>query len=177
MEASRILTNRCVMDEKTLRRTYARIVRRTLAIFCGGAGLMMAIALLLIVLFRTVTPLSMVLLLGSVVYLTAGLRMPRKQARRQIRRYEQTGPSAPEVTVWFDEEELTGRREGSEELTHISYDSMKSILPDGNRIILWTEQKQYIVLDTARFENGTEADFWKLMIEKCLDAVPRKYRG
>ena len=27
-----------------------------------------------------------------------------------------------------------------------------------------------------RFENGTEADFWKLMCAVCPDAVPKKYR-
>ena len=53
----------------------------------------------------------------------------------------------------------TGRREGFEELTHIDYDSIRSILPAGDRIVICTEQKHYVVLDVARFENGSEADF------------------
>ena len=177
MEASRILTNRCVMDEKTLRRTYARLFRRQLLIFYVGAGLILAFSLLLIALQGGLYPMSVFLGIAAVIYLFIGLRMPKKQARLQVRRYEETGLTAPEVAVRFEDEALIGRREGSEELTHISYDDVKSLLPDGNRIILWTRQKQYIVLDTARFENGDEADFWKRMNEACPDAVPRKYRG
>ena len=175
MEA--VLTNRCVMDERTLRKTYARLYRRQLLIFYVGAGLILAFAVLMTVLQGGLSPMPAFLILAAVIYLCVGLRMPKKQAMQQIRRYELDGfDTSPEVTVWFGEDELSGRREGAEDLTHIAYDSMKSILPEGDRIILWTEQKQYVVLDTARFENGTEDDFWKLMSEKCILAVPKSRR-
>ena len=177
MEESFVLTNRCVMDERTLRRTYARIFRPTLMLFYLGAGLIAAFSLLLILLQGTLSPLPVFLLIAGAAYLFIGLRMPKKQAARQIQRYESSGSdTSPEVAVWFGEEELTGRREGMEELTHIAYSSMKSIFPDKDRIILWTTAKQYVVLDTARFENGSETDFWKLMMEKCPLAVPKGLR-
>ena len=178
MEENKTLTNRCVMDARTLRRTYARVFRRTLYIFCFGAGLIAAFSILMMVLQGGPSPLPFVLLLGAAAYLFVGLRMPKKQAKQQIRRYEASGSgTAPEVAVWFGEEELTGRREGVEELTHIDYDSLKAILPDRDRIILWTAEKQFIVLDTARFENGSEAEFWSLMNRKCPAAVPKKERS
>ena len=173
-----MLTNRCVMDERTLRKTYARLFRRQLLIFYIGAGLILAFSILLIVLQGRLSPMPAFLILAAVIYLSIGLRMPKKQAMQQIRRYEADGfDASPEVTVWFGEDELSGRREGAGDLTHIDYDSMKSILVNGDRIILWTEQKQFVVLDTARFENGTENDFWKLMNEKCPRAVPKQYRS
>lgn len=177
MQESQPLSNRCVMDERTLRKTYSRIFRRTLSLFYFGAGLIAAFSLLLIVLQGTLSPLPAFLLVAAALYLFVGLRMPRKQARRQIQRYEAAGSgTSPEVAVWFGPEELTGRREGFEELTHIDYDSIRSVLPAGDRIVLWTAEKQYVVLDVARFENGSEADFWKLMIEKCPLALPRRMR-
>jgi hypothetical protein len=178
MDESSVLTNRCVMDQATIRKTYARIYRRNLMLFYLGSGLMAAFSLLLILLQGTLSPLPGFLLLAAGVYLFIGLRQPGKQAKLQLLRYEQSGGSAsPEVTVRFREEELTARREGLEDPTHISYNELQSILLDGSRIILWTEEKQFIVLDPARFENGSEAAFWKLMNEKRPDLVPKNHRG
>ena len=178
MDKSSVLTNRCVMDERTLRKTYARIFRRTLYMFYFGAVLIASFSLLLMVLQGGPTPLPFFLLLGGILYLFIGIRMPIKQARRQIQRYEASGSgTSPEVAVWFDQEELTGCRAGMEELVHIPYESMKSVLPTRERIILWTREKQFVVLDPARFENGTEADFWRLMQEKCPEALPKSRRN
>ncbi len=57
MHESQLLSNRCVMDERTLRKTYARVFRRTLSLFYFGAGLIAAFSLLLIVLQGTLSPL------------------------------------------------------------------------------------------------------------------------
>lgn len=177
MEAS-LLTNRCVMDEATVRKTYARIYRPNLMLFYVGSGLMAAFSLLLILLQGGLAPFSGFLLLAAAGYLFLGLRQPGKQARRQIARYEESGSgSSPEVTVWFGRESLTGRREGMEETVEIPYEGMKSVMPVKGRIILWTEEKQFIVLDPARFEHGTEADFWRLMQEKCGYALPKSRRA
>lgn len=173
-----VLTNRCVMDEATLRKTYARIYRRNLMLFYLGAGLMAAFSLLMIVLTGELSPFPGFLLIAAALYLFLGLRQPGKQAKRQIARYENSGSgSSPEVTVWFGPEALTGRREGLEETVEIPYAGMQSIMPLKDRIILWTEEKQFIVLDTARFENGTEADFWRLMQETCSHALPKSRRA
>ena len=172
-----VLTNRCVMDERTLRKTYARLFRRQLLIFYVGAGLILAFSLLLIVMQGGLSPMSAFLGIAAVVYLCIGLRMPKKQARLQVRRYEETGLTAPEVAVRFEDEALIGRREGTDTDVSIAYYDLKSVLPAGDRTILWTLAKQFVVLDTARFENGTEADFWSLMREKCLTALPRSRRS
>ena len=173
MEQNKLLANRCLMDEKTLRRTYGRIFRKNLMLFYVGAGLMAAFGLLL-VLLGGLSPFPVFLLAAAVLYLTMGLRQPKKQAKRQIQRYEASGSgSGPEVTVWFDEEEFSAQREGMEEQTDISYDDMNAVYDLGDRIILWTNQKQYIVLDPARFENGAEADFWQLAQEKFPWALPK----
>lgn len=177
MNESSVLTNRCVMDEATLRRTYRRIFRRNLLLFYLGSGLMAVFGLLLILLTGGLSPFPGFLLIAAALYLFLGLRQPGKQARRQIARYEESGSAPnPEVTVWFREEELSAIRAGMGEQTRISYDSMNAILPDKDRIILWTEAKQFVVLDVSRFENGTEADFWRLMKEKCSHALPKSRR-
>lgn len=177
MDESSALSNRCIMDEPTLRRTYRRIFRRNLLLFYLGAGLMAFFGLLLIVLTGDLSPFSGFLLIAAALYLFLGLRQPGKQARRQIQRYEESGSgSSPEVAVWFDSEEISAHRAGMEELTHISYDRMNAIYPDKDHIVLWTEAKQFIVLDCACFEHGTEADFWRLMKEKCPHALPKARR-
>lgn len=174
MKNDKLLTNHCVMDEKLLRRIYGRIFRKNLRLFYLGAGLMAAFGLLLIVLLGRLSPFPAFLLIAAAAYLFLGIRQPRKQAKRQIQSYEASGSGpSPEVTVWFDAEAFYARREGMEEQTDIPYDRMSAIFDMGDRIILWTNEKQYIVLDTARFENGTEDDFWKLMQEKCAWAMPK----
>jgi len=80
------------------------------------------------------------------------------------------------VSVWFEDEALSAIRAGMGEQTRIPYDSMNAILPDKDHVILWTEAKQFVVLDLSRFENGTEADFWRLMKEKCSHALPKSRR-
>lgn len=174
MDNFKLLSNRCVMDEKTLRRIYARIFRKNLLLFYIGSGLMAAFGLLLILLMGGLSPFPAFLLIAAALYLFLGIRQPRKQAKRQIQRYEASGSGpSPEVTVWFDEEEFSAQREGMEEQTDIPYGSMNAIYDLGDRIVLWTNQKQYIALDTGRFENGSEADFWQLMGENCGWAMPK----
>ena len=175
MKQNELLTNHCVMDEKTLRRVYGRIFRKNLMLFYLGAGLMAAFGLLMIVLTGGVSPFSAFLLIAAAVYLGLGIRQPQKQAKRQIRSYEDDGSgSSPEVTVWFDDETFSARREGMEEQTDIPYDSVSAIFDMGSRIILWTREKQYVVLDTTRFENGTEDEFWKRMQKVCPEAMPKR---
>ncbi len=174
MGTTQFLTNRCVMDEKTLRRTYGRIFRKNLLPFYLGAGLMAAFGVLLIVLLGEVGPFSGFLLVAAALYLFMGLRQPGKQAKRQIRSYEESGSGpSPEVTVLFDQDALCARREGMEAQTEIPYDSISAIFDLGDRIILWTREKQYVVLDTARFEHGTEEDFWQRMADQCAWAMPK----
>ena len=171
-----VLTNRCVMDEATLRRTYARINRRTLLLFYGGSGLMLAASLTLILL-GGLSPLPLFLAFAGAAYLCIGLRMPKKAARRQRQRYEQSGSeTAPEVLVRFDADSFTGVREGAEP-TEIDYHSLQAVYPNGSQIILWTENKQFIVLDRARFAGGSESDFWNRMKQACPAALPKGRRG
>ena len=174
MEQNKRLANRCVMDEKTLQRVYGRIYHKNLLPFYLGAGVMAAFGVLLAVLTGGLSPFPVFLVAAAVVYLFMGLRQPRKQAKRQIQRYEAAGSgSSPEVTVWFDDELFCAQREGMAEQTDIPYPNVAAVYDLGDRIILWTNEKQYVVLDVARFENGSEDDFWALMREKCAWALPK----
>ena len=49
-------------------------------------------------------------------------------------------------------------------------------MPCGDLILLSSQAKLIYTLDPARFENGTETDFWRLMSEKCPNAVPKEYK-
>ena len=59
----------------------------------------------------------------------------------------------------------------------IPYEQIEKILRTGTELQLCLKNKLYYILDPNRFENGTEADFWRLMNEKCSAAVPKKYRA
>ena len=58
----------------------------------------------------------------------------------------------------------------------LSYQNIGKILEDEPLILLKTRARQFYSLDRSRFGNGTEADFWRLMTEKCPNAVPKKHR-
>lgn len=72
--------------------------------------------------------------------------------------------------------ELAGRRDGADSATHTRYEHIRSVKLRPGLILLWTKGRQFYMLDPERFEKGTEADFWRLMNEKCPRAVPKAKR-
>ena len=96
---------------------------------------------------------------------------PRQSARLQLRRQQELfGQGTMEPLTIFTEAEILGENKPlSNDLGHLQYSSLKRVRVTKRLILLITATRQFLILDRARFENGTEADLWKLLHEKRPD--------
>ena len=171
-----VLTNRCRMDKTTLQKAYTWTARsqRRILLACSAALLLLAIFLLS---RRGLEHLTLILFAAPVAYGILAFTMPARFTKLQLRRMEESFQADHlDTTVEFHPEEIVNKREGSDNTTQLRYTAIKTVAVLSGLILLWTQGKQFVLLDPARFENGTEADFWRLMNEKCPNAVPKKYR-
>ena len=171
-----VLTNHCRMDRQALLRANTWMSRRTRLLGWIGAGCFVALAALR--LFTSgIDALVAVELAGAVAYPILGYTIPFRWTKLQLQRLQESRHSDHvDVTTVFSEEGIAHWRDGSGDPPTIYYDSVKTVAVLSGLILLWTKGRQFVLLDAARFENGTEADFWKLMNEKCPKAVPKTRR-
>ena len=114
------------------------------------------------------------IMLGFLAYMI--FLLPGKSAKAQVEKIRQKKGGVGFRTV-FRPEGIGFVDPSGQETTKVSYHSLDKIVSAKDLIILFTAEKQMILLDSGRFENGAEADFWKLMNEKCPNAVPKDRRG
>lgn len=172
-----VLINRCRTDKTALQKAYAWTSRNTRRFLLICAAMMLLLAIFLLCL-KGLEPLTVILLVGPVAYGILAFTLPARFTKLQLRRMEEIFQADhADTTVEFHAEEIVNRRDGSDNSTRLRYTAIKTVAELPGLIILWTQGKQFILLDPTRFENGTEADFWKLMNEKCPQAVPKKYRA
>ena len=120
-------------------------------------------------------PVFSLVITGLLIY--QALTVEKRSVERTMQRLEKEIGSRDSVVILFffpdcyysENSELSGR-------TRREYSDVTQLTRAKNRIYLTMQGVRGYTLDPARFENGTEADFWKLMNEKCPRAVPRKYR-
>lgn len=172
-----ILINRCRMDETTLKTAFTLISRRSRIVLLAGAGLMLALAVLLTCL-GNLDLLTFILYVGAGVYAFLALRQPGRLTRLQIQRFEEAFQT-DHLETWVElfADAYQSRRENAvEPSSRTQYAQIRRILEARGVIVLQTQARQFVILDAGRFEKGTEADFWKLMQEVCPTALPKSRR-
>lgn len=181
-----ILINRCRYEERTLRSSYRRIMLPRLILMYFYNAIMIAGFIYYSIRFYPILPqvpphiivllLFLLLLVLFCVYRT--LRMVSSTVRLELRRVEEQFqvPYFDETSFFCEEEIVTDSTVRSDQ-RHLSYGSIQRIIRCRETIAILTKARRFSMLDPACFENGTEADFWELMKEKCPKAVPRKYRS
>ena len=129
-------------------------------------------ALELRLLFR---PVFSLVITGLLVY--QALTVEKRSVERAMRRLEEEIGSRDSVVIlsfypdcyYSENSNLSGR-------TRREYSDVTRLTRSKSRIYLTMQGTRGYTIDPDRFENGTEADFWKLMNEKCPGAVPKKHR-
>ena len=123
------------------------------------------------------------LVLVVLLFVFAGLTVWRaltgadRAAKRAVRRLQETKKrDTYSVVLRFCEEEFTAESDMGGAAQHLPYSEIRKLTRGRELIVLRTLTPMVHTLDPAGFENGTEADFWKLMNEKCPQAVPKQYR-
>ena len=169
------LTNRCTIDRGSLQKAYRILWRPRMILLLFFSAVMMVCAILLICSggFGLVEAVLLICAAAYVLLLTQPARFAKLQLRRMQENYQ---ADSIEFCTDFYPDDISGRRNGAESATHMRYANIKSVKLCPGLILLWTKGRQFNMLDPARFENGTEADFWRLMNEKCPKAVPRAKR-
>ncbi len=99
--------------------------------------------------------------------------LPRRTAKLQAARIREKNGGL-EFRILFRPEEIAMVSPGGTEDAQVPYAEFSRIRQTPGLILLFTDEKKMILLDPARFEGGTEADFRRLMEEKCPRALPRE---
>ena len=122
--------------------------------------------------------LFLVLLFGIAVWeIWRALTAVDRAARKALRNIEQTKHvTAYDVTIRFCDREVIMESEISDGPRSLPYSGFKRLVRGKELILIRTESTLVYSLDPASFVKGTEADFWKLMNEKCPRAVPKALR-
>ena len=178
-----VLTNRCRYDADTLRIAYRRNARRwfvaflALGILFFGTGIYEVLRYLKYRYELRLIWSPLISFAAAAYYLWKAFTFVNKAVKRSVQRLEETRQvSGFDNAYHFTETEILDAPDVSNDVKHISYSVVKRAVPYQRLILVFTQAKQFFTLDRTRFENGTEADFWRLMNEKCPDAVPKKYR-
>lgn len=179
-----VLINRYRFDEDSLRASYRQVLRPVqiiqlcLSVFLLGASIRYTLVLRELFAENLILPVMVLFL-----YLLAGLEAYRaltavKRATKQALTQMETakGVRAYDVILRFEKTELVTESELSPQPQHKSYDSFKKLRRGKELIVIRTRSRLVYALDPNRFENGSEADFWKLMNEVCPAAVPKQYK-
>ena len=178
------LTNRSRMDEPRLREA-ARAALRTrcvlnfvFAALMAAAGVYNTIRCLNAASPTSFLVLGSVVLLGGAVYLAwDGITISDRSVKNSLAMLRKQGlPEDLELTLRFGDPELVTENNVTRQPKSTAYDQILEIFRSETVIQLHLRDGGYYVLDPACFENGTEADFWRLMNEKCPNAVPKRYR-
>ena len=180
-----VLTNRCRFEAETFRTAYKRNFRKWFIPIVGAGLLFVAGAVHEVVRYRALFQDSMLVALGPVILLLcaaylvwyAFATVPRSVKRTVQRLMETHRVSSYECVFRFTEAEICCESDIGGPSGQIPYSVIRRLVPYQNLILVYTQAKQYLMLERTRFEHGAEADFWKLMNEKCPDAVPRAKRS
>ena len=182
-----ILTNHALVDETVIKKGLTRTLRPRRCLFWADAALMTVLGIinlfrLKIIPYGLIFPDSQVIQALVPFGLAAlcvwfGASMTGRYTRLAMRRMtEQYQAASYEADYAFFADSLTFRSTVHPNETRLAYTGVKKLLLCGDLILLISQAKLIYTLDRSRFENGTETDFWRLMNEKCPNAVPKKYR-
>ena len=178
------LTSRFRLDEGPVRRAFSeqfRTVRMLNLIFsavCLGVGVYNLILRIrsgnygLPQLFPTIFCFVLVGFLLYQVFVT----MPRNLKRFMERVDREIGSRDSDLIIRFYSDRFVTENSVLAEPTERSYEGLMTIMRGKTTATLVMTGRQSFSLELDRFENGTEADFWKLMNQVCPGAVPKKYR-
>lgn len=159
------LCNRCTVNEQVLRRSFWLAGRAARIIILSGCAVLL-LAILLPLLWRGTPHYLLLLLIAAEVALI--FWMPYQNAKLTMRRIrEARGVEVYEECVRCLPDALLGQASFSQDTVRIRYEDIKKVRTHGGLMQVVTRANQILLLDAARFENGTLADFRRLLAEKC----------
>lgn len=125
-------------------------------------------------------PVFWMTILGLAIWLFipvwAVLIAPKRYANRQLRMYaESYGTEQAELVNSFFDDAVVLHNQASNGEMRFAYSSVKKVTETKNLFLIWTEQKQIVVLSRRGFDGTDAAGFRRFMDEKCPNAK-RKWR-
>lgn len=153
---------RCTVDEGVLRRAYRAVWLRRTIVVAVCAVIVVALSFPARWLLNDLIA-NMVLFLGPGCLLLL-LFQPRKRTKRALSRLG--ADRIEKLVICGDDALLLGEDEIGLQ-SEFPYDTLKRVYRSKDLRIVQTKAGKFTVLDATRFENGTEADFWALLKDKC----------
>ena len=181
-EQTILLTNRCDYDEAHLTAALGEQLRgqrrKQNIVLAIGAALLLAYCVVAWFKFRDTQYLivgAIMLVLGAALaYLV--FRMPARAARKQAARIAEVN-GGKSFRILFRTDDIGFVNPKDEEISAVPYSRLMRIAEPNGLIVLITVEKRMLLADPRGFADGSEADFWRLMNEKCRDALPADRRA
>ena len=179
------LTAHAHLSERSTQKALELFLKTPMWLLLRALYLMLAIAGLWLLIRSLVQrgPVETAILGAAVIaacigwYVWRFVVFPRRKARALAqRRKELFHSDTAQIEYRFYDDGFTSSADNGREPMRLEYDDLRQILRGGDLILLCTQRRQLIALEPDGFVGGTEADFWRLMIEKCPRAVPKKRR-
>lgn len=177
-----LLSNACEYNEAHLAEAVRQQMRQTRRV----QNLLLAATLVVLLVFSVISWFRLhetrYLIFGGVAVIMGLFLLymlfvlPGKSAKTQVEKIRQKTGGISFRTV-FRESGIGFINPTGNETTQVSYRTVEKAVPSKDLILLFTADRQMILLDAGRFEDGTEADFWKLMNEKRPGAVPKERKA
>lgn len=175
-----LLSNHFHFNEATLKKTYRQLLR-PLILFQLIFGLIaLGLAALNLFLHRDSLSQSNALMLVLPLLLLGGFEVWRAlvSVRQAVKRTLQRAEVEEyDIDLRFAEDGLIIKSSLLEEPGHMAYSKLRKIKRYPELIFITTLLRKSFTLDPNGFQNGSEADFWRLMNEKCPNAVPKSHRA
>lgn len=97
--------------------------------------------------------------------------LPRRTAKLQVARIREKNGSLT-FQSQFREEGVAMLSPTGAENSLVPYERFTKLRSTAHLLLLFTDARQMILLDPARFDGGTEQDLWHLLERKCPGVLP-----
>ena len=114
------------------------------------------------------------LMVGILAYLNLGL--PRRTAKLQVLRIREKNGGLV-FQSQFRPEGVAMLSPSGAENSLLPYSAFSKLVRTEHLLLLFTQDKQMILMDPARFDGGSEEDLFRLLEEKCPGVLPRVKQG
>lgn len=173
-----LLTNICEYSEAHLTEAMTQQMKRLQGkknyFLYGAIGLLLVYSLFMWIIRKEQNYLFyglLALAMAGVMYFN-NRSLPRRTARLQVARIREKG-SGLEFRFCFEEEAVTIQPLYGGDATPVPYRSISSMVRTEHLILLFTEERQMLLLDPDRFDGGTETEFLNLAQQRFPRALPK----
>ena len=179
-EQAPVLSNHFHYDEATLKKTYQQLLRPLVLFQLIFGVIAVALAAYNFLSHRNDLSQNNAMMMVLPLLLLGGFeiwRALRSVPQAVKKTLQQAEVPEYDIDLRFEADGAVIKSSLLAEPGHMAYSNFRRVKRYQDLILITTVIRKSFTLDPNGFQNGTEADFWRLMNEKCPLAVPKAQRN